>query len=53
MSLSLFLDYPADLRKVIDTTNAIESVNLSLTKISRTRGLFTAGDAVFKSFISH
>ena len=50
MSLSLFFDYPAELRKVIDTTNAIDSANFSVRKISEPRGLFTAGGAVFKLF---
>lgn len=34
--LTPFFDYPADIRKVIYTTNAIESVNMSLRKITKT-----------------
>jgi putative transposase len=30
-----FFDYPPEIRKVIYTTNAIESVNMSLRKITR------------------
>ena len=48
--LSPFFDYPADIRKVIYTTNAIESVNVSLRKIAKTRGSFPTDDAVFKLF---
>jgi putative transposase len=43
-------DYPPDIRKVIYTTNAIESVNMSLRKITKPRGSFPTDDAVFKLF---
>jgi putative transposase len=33
-----FFDYPAEIRKVIYTTNAIESVNMSLRKVTKNRG---------------
>jgi Transposase, Mutator family len=45
-----FFDYPADIRKVIYTANAIESVNMSLRKITKTRGSFPTDEAVFKLF---
>lgn len=48
--LTPFFDYPPDIRKVIYTTNAIESVNMSLRKITKTRGSFPTDDAVFKLF---
>ena len=35
---------------MIYTTNAIESVNMSLRKITKTRGSFPTKDAVFKLF---
>ncbi len=38
--LITFLKYPAEIRKVIYTTNAIESLNRSLRKISKNRGVF-------------
>lgn len=38
--LITFLKYPAEIRKAIYTTNAIESLNRSLRKISKTRGVF-------------
>ena len=48
--LTPFFDYPADIRKVIYTTNAIELVNMSLRKITKTRGSFPTDEAVFKLF---
>ena len=48
--LTPFFDYPPDIRKVIYTTNAIESVNMSLRKITKNRGSFPNDDAVFKLF---
>jgi transposase-like protein len=45
-----FFDYPPEIRKIIYTTNAIESVNISLRKITKTCGLFPTDDAVFKLF---
>jgi putative transposase len=35
-----FFAFPADIRRVIYTTNAIESLNMSLRKIIKTRGSF-------------
>ena len=35
-----FFAYPAEIRKVIYTTNAIESLNMSLRKVIKTRGSF-------------
>jgi putative transposase len=43
-----FLDFPPDLRKVIYTTNAIESLNSSLRKLLHYRGHFPTDEAVFK-----
>src|SRR5215213_1795092 len=43
-----FFAYPADIRKVIYTTNAIESVNMSLRKIIKTRGSFPTDEAALK-----
>jgi putative transposase len=48
--LTPFFDYPPEIRKVIYTTNAIESVNMSLRKISKNRGSFPSDDAVLKLF---
>ena len=45
-----FFDYPAEIRKVIYTTNAIESVNMSLRKVTKNRGSFPTDDALIKLF---
>ena len=43
-----FFAYPEDIRKVIYTTNAIESVNMSLRKIIKNRGSFPTDEAALK-----
>jgi len=45
-----FFDYPPEIRKVIYTTNAIESLNMSLRKITKNRGSFPSDDALLKLF---
>jgi putative transposase len=45
-----FFDYPPEIRKVIYTTNAIESLNRSLRKISKNRGVFPNDDSLIKLF---
>jgi transposase-like protein len=54
-----FFDYPPEIRKVIyapqevplgDTTNAIESINMSLRKVIKTRSSFPTDEAVTKLF---
>jgi len=46
--LTPFFAYPADIRKVIYTTNAIESLNMSLRKVLKTRGSFPNPEAALK-----
>ena len=41
-------DYPMEIRRVIYTTNAIESVNRSLRKVIKTKAVFPSEDAVFR-----
>ena len=41
-------NYSAEIRRAIYTTNAIESMNMSLRKIIKNRGLFPNDEAVFK-----
>ena len=48
--LTPFFDYPPEIRKVIYTTNAIESVNMSLRKLTKNRGSFPSDDALMKLF---
>ena len=43
-----FFDYPPEIRKVIYTTNAIESVNMSLRKVTKNRGSFPSDEALTK-----
>jgi transposase-like protein len=45
---SPFLAFPPELRRVIYTTNAIESLNYQLRKIIKNRGHFPGDDAVIK-----
>ena len=48
--LTPFFDYQPEIRKVIYTTNAIESVNMSLRKITKNRGAFPSDEALLKLF---
>ena len=43
-----FFAYPAEIRKVIYTTNAIESLNMSLRKVTKNRGSFPNDAAMLK-----
>lgn len=43
-----FFAYPTEIRRVIYTTNAIESLNRSLRKVFKTRGALPSDEAVFK-----
>ena len=45
-----FFDYPPEICKIIYTTNAIESVNMSLRKVTKSRGSFPNDEAVMKLF---
>ena len=45
-----FFDYPPEIRRVIYTTNAIESMNMSLRKITKNRAAFPSDDALLKLF---
>lgn len=46
--VSPFFAYPAEIRKVIYTTNAVESLNMSLRKVIKTRGSFPNEEAALK-----
>jgi len=45
-----FLAFPEPIRKIIYTTNAIESLNFMLRKVTKTKGHFPTDDAVLKIF---
>lgn len=40
--------YPAEIRRAVYTTNTIESLNMTLRKVSKNRSLFPSDEAVFK-----
>jgi transposase-like protein len=46
--LTVFFDYTPEIRKVIYTTNAIESLNYSLRKMLKNRGAFPSDDSIIK-----
>lgn len=43
-----FFNYPMDIRKAIYTTNAIESLNMTLRKVIKNKRVFPSDEAVFK-----
>lgn len=47
-NLNEFYAYPADIRKAIYTTNAIESLNSSLRKVTHKRSAFPTDDSIYK-----
>ena len=46
--LRTFWDFPVNIRKVIYTTNTIESLNFQLRKVTKTRASFPSDDAAIK-----
>ena len=40
--------FPADIRRVIYTTNAIESLNMTLRKVTTNHRIFPSDEAVYK-----
>jgi transposase-like protein len=47
-NLSEFFNYPPNIRKAIYTTNAIESLNFQLRKVTKNKSAFPTDDAIFK-----
>ena len=47
-NLCEFFKYPPEIRRVIYTTNAIESLNYQLRKVTKNRSTFSTDDAIFK-----
>ena len=45
-----FFDHPVEIRKVIYTTNAIESANMSLRKWTKNRGACSSDEALLQLF---
>lgn len=46
--ISLLFEFPAEVRRIIYTTNAVESLHMSLRKIIKTRGSFPSEEAALK-----
>lgn len=47
--LSTYFKYPAEIRRIIYTTNSIENFNRQLRKVTKSRTIFPTDDALFKS----
>ena len=47
-NITPFFAFPADIRKAIYTTNAIESINMSLRKVIKHKRIFPSDDAAIK-----
>lgn len=48
-NLIIFLQYPEVIRRIIYTTNAIESLNSQLRKVTNNKRVFPSDDSVFKT----
>ena len=48
-NLVLFLQYPESIRKIIYTTNAIESLNSQLRRVTKNKRVFPSDESVFKT----
>jgi len=47
-NLSIYFKYPADIRKVIYTTNAIEAIHRQFRKLTKTKGAFPNENSLLK-----
>jgi transposase-like protein len=47
-NITPFFNYSEDIRKAIYTTNAIESINMSLRKVIKNKRVFPSDDAALK-----
>jgi putative transposase len=47
-NITPFFNYPEDIRRVIYTTNAIESLNMTLRKVLKNKRFFPSDEAAFK-----
>jgi len=48
VNLTPFFDYPPQIRRIMYTTNAIESINAQLRKVTKKRGAFPTSESVRK-----
>jgi len=49
MNLTVYFDYPQEIRKIIYTTNAIESLNGYILKYTKTKTVFPDDQAALKA----
>lgn len=47
--LSAYFKYPDEIRKIIYTTNSMESYNRQLRKVTKSKSIFPSDDSLFKS----
>src|SRR3989344_610998 len=47
-SLSTLFKYPEEIRKIIYTTNPIESLNRTIRKVTKTKSSFPTNESLFK-----
>ena len=47
-NLSTYFKYPAEIRRLIYTTNAIEGFNRQLRKVTKSKSVFPTDDSLFK-----
>jgi transposase-like protein len=47
-ALSTFFRYPAEIRRLVYTTNPLEGFNRRIRKITKTKGAFPTEDSLFK-----
>lgn len=48
-NLVIFLEYPQEIRKIIYTTNSIESLNSQLRKVTKNKRIFPTDESAFKT----
>ena len=48
LELSTFFKYTPEIRKIIYTTNAVESLHMQLRKVSKTKTVFPTDDSLLK-----
>lgn len=48
-NLSAYFDFPAEIRKIIYTTNALEGFNRQLRKFTKVRTVFPTDDSLIKA----
>jgi transposase-like protein len=49
-TLSTYFKYPAEMHRIIYTTNSIENFNRQLRKVTKAKTIFPTDDALFKMF---